>query len=261
MSDLDLSRRSVIAASLAAGAQVRRHDRMELFLLAGQSNMAGRGDVEPRDRQPVEGLYALSAEDKWVPAVDPIHFDKPKLAGTGLARSFGRTLQMASPHAQIGFIPAAFDGSQLAEWAPGRKHFVEAMRRAQVALGAGRLRGILWHQGESDSNEETRAKSYLERFVQTVEAFRRDLNAPGLPLVVGQLGGFLRGSGVEFPSPYADVVNRQLAQVAVACAPAAFVPSHGLSHRGDELHFNAPSLRELGRRYAQAFLMLDPTWT
>jgi len=261
MSDLDLSRRSVLAVSLAAGAQVRRHERMDLFLLAGQSNMAGRGDVEAQDREPVEGLFALSAEDKWVPAVDPIHFDKPKIAGAGLARSFAHTLMKARPGAQIGLIPAAFGGSQLEEWQPGAKHYTEALRRMKAARSAGRLRGILWHQGESDSNDETRARSYLERFARMAEAFRRDLESPALPLVVGQLGGFLRTSGVEFPARYADAVNRQLAQVPVACGPAAFVPSHGLAHRGDELHFNTPSLRELGRRYAQAYLMLDPTWT
>ncbi len=261
MSDLDLTRRSVLAASLAAGAQVRRHERLELFLLAGQSNMAGRGDVEAQDREPVDGVFALSAEDKWVPAVDPIHFDKPKIAGAGLARSFARTLLKARPGSQIGLIPAAFGGSQLEEWEPGAKHYKEAVRRVGAARGAGSLRGILWHQGESDSNDETRAASYLERFSRMAAAFRRDLESPALLLVVGQLGGFLRASGVEFPARYADLVNRQLAQVPITCAPAAFVPSFGLIHRGDELHFNTSSLRELGRRYAQAYLMLDPTWT
>lgn len=261
MKDFDFTRRSVLAASLAATAQVRTHERLELFLLAGQSNMAGRGDVEPSDRQPVDGLFALSAEDKWVPAVDPVHYDKPKIAGVGLARSFGKTLLPARPAAQIGFIPAAFGGSLLDEWVPGGKHYVEALRRAALARASGRLRGLLWHQGESDANDEKRAKTYLERFVKVVEGFRRDLESPALPVVVGQLGAFLRTRGVEFSTPFADLVNRQLAQVPAVIANSAFVPSGGLAHRGDELHFNAPSLRELGRRYAHAFLMLDETWT
>lgn len=261
MANFDVTRRSVLAASLAATAQVRTHDRLELFLLAGQSNMAGRGDLEPQDRQPVDGLFALSADDKWVPAVDPIHFDKPKIAGTGLARTFGRTLLTARPSAQIGFIPGAFGGSMLDEWIPGGKHYVEALRRAKVAQASGRLRGVLWHQGESEANDETRARTYLERFTRVVEAFRKDLEAPALPVVVGQLGRFLRSSGVDFATPLADVVNRQLAQAPAAIANCAFAPSGGLAHRGDELHFNATSLRELGRRYAHAFLMLDSTWT
>lgn len=261
MKGLEVSRRSVLAASLAAAAQVRSHERLELFLLAGQSNMAGRGDIEPQDRRPVEGLFALSAEEKWVPAIDPVHYDKPKIAGAGLARTFGKTLLAMRGGAQVGFIPAAFGGSLLDEWLPGGKHYVEALRRAAVARASGRFRGLLWHQGESDANDETRAKTYLERFVKVADGFRRDLEAPQMPVVVGQLGGFLRRAGVEFPTPYAELVNRQLAQAPTVIANTAFVPSGGLVHRGDELHFNAPSLRELGRRYAHAFLMLDETWT
>lgn len=261
MSRYDVTRRSVLASSLAAGAQVRRPERLDLFLLAGQSNMAGRGDIEPRDREPVEGLFALSPDDKWVPAVDPIHFDKPKIAGAGIARSFGQALLRVRPSAQIGFIPAAFGGSRLEEWQPGGQHFVEALRRTAVAKGAGRLRAILWHQGESDANEEGRAKSYLERLTAAIEAFRRELEAPSLPVIAGQLGLFLRPSGVEFPTAFAGLVNRQLSQLPVACPPAAFVPSFGLTHRGDELHFNTPSLREFGRRYAHAYMMLDSAWT
>jgi hypothetical protein len=261
MKDPELSRRAVLAASLAATAQVRSHERLELFLLAGQSNMAGRGDIEPEDRQPVDALFALSAEDKWVPAADPVHYDKPKIAGAGLARTFGKTLLAARAGAQIGFIPAAYGGSLLDEWRPGGKHYVEALRRAAVARTSGRFRGLLWHQGESEAGDETRARTYLERFVKVVEGFRRDLEATRMPVVVGQLGGFLRKSGVEFSTPYAELVNRQLAQAPAVISNSAFVPSGGLADRGDELHFNAPSLRELGRRYAHAFLMLDETWT
>jgi len=261
MHKLDVTRRSVLAASLAATAQVRTREQLDLFLLAGQSNMAGRGDVEPKDRQPVDRLFALSAADKWIPAVDPVHFDKPKIAGVGLARSFGRTLLAARPAAQIGLIPAAFGGSLLDEWMPGGKHYAEALRRAAVARASGRLRGLLWHQGESEANDETRARTYLDRFTGVIEAFRRDLESPAMPVVVGQLGRFLRKSGGDFPTPFAEAVNRQLAQVPVVIPNSTFVPSGGLAHRGDELHFNAPSLRELGRRYGHAFLMLDPSWT
>ena len=48
-----------------------------LFLLVGQSNMAGRGVVAPEDKVPHKRVLSLNKEDKWVPAVDPIHFDKP----------------------------------------------------------------------------------------------------------------------------------------------------------------------------------------
>ena len=57
---------------------------LQLFLLIGQSNMAGRGTVEPQDREPIAGVYSWAKEDQWVPAVDPLHWDKPEIIGVGL---------------------------------------------------------------------------------------------------------------------------------------------------------------------------------
>ncbi|HEX8916483.1 MAG TPA: sialate O-acetylesterase, partial [Humisphaera sp.] len=52
-------------------------DKFLLFLLVGQSNMAGRGKVEDEDRKPHPRVVSLDKAGQWVPAVDPIHFDKP----------------------------------------------------------------------------------------------------------------------------------------------------------------------------------------
>jgi hypothetical protein len=52
---------------------------LHLYLLAGQSNMAGRGDVEELDRTPLPNIFALDANMVWGPAKEPLHFDKPDL--------------------------------------------------------------------------------------------------------------------------------------------------------------------------------------
>ena len=135
----------------------------ELFLLIGQSNMAGRGVVEEQDRVPIPRVFMLNKAMEWVPAVDPVHFDKPDIAGVGLARSFGKTLAFAAPDASIGLIPAAFGGTSLDEWKVGGKLYEEAVRRAKFAMRSGKLRGILWHQGEADAGKKETAASYRER--------------------------------------------------------------------------------------------------
>ena len=89
------------AEDSAAGAQapqvkIPQKDKFYLFLLAGQSNMAGRGTVENEDKVVNPRVLALSKEGKWVPAVDPIHFDKPS-AGVGPGRSFALALMKKSP--------------------------------------------------------------------------------------------------------------------------------------------------------------------
>ena len=64
---------------------------MHLFLLAGQSNMAGRGEVEAQDRATHPRIWMLDRHGQWVPAADPLHFDKP-VAGVGPGLAFARVL-------------------------------------------------------------------------------------------------------------------------------------------------------------------------
>jgi hypothetical protein len=238
-----------LAASALAQTEVPQN--LRLFLLIGQSNMAGRGKPEPQDQQPLPHIFTFNEKMEWAPAVDPLHFDKPEIAGVGLARSFAKVLLEAHPSESIGLIPAAFGGSALNEWNADGRHYTNALRRARAAMKSGQLRGILWHQGEADSSKEELARSYGERFAKLAERLRTDLQAPNVPIVVGQLGRF-------FQAPFASVVNEQLALIPLSVAATAFVSSEGLTDKGDHVHFDTPSVREFGRRYALAFLSLDP---
>lgn len=89
-----------------------------MFLLAGQSNMAGRGTVTPQDRTPHPRVLMLNQAGEWVPAVDPMHFDKP-VAGVGPGRTFGIAIAEANPGVTIGLIPCAVGGSPIDAWQPG----------------------------------------------------------------------------------------------------------------------------------------------
>lgn len=219
---------------------------MQIFLLIGQSNMAGRGRVEPEDRMPHPRVWVLDKELAWVPAVDPLHFDKPERIGTGLASTFGRVLAAADPAAAIGLVPAAFGGSALDEWAPGQPHYVNAVARAREAMKRGRLAGILWHQGESDA-APAKAMSYAGRFTRFIARLRADLDAPDVPVVVGEIGRF---------NPESELVNGAIARLPQLVPHCAFVSAEGLSDQGDRLHFDTASFRELGRRYAAAWRAL-----
>ena len=232
---------------------------LELFLLIGQSNMAGRGVPEPEDKQPIPSVYMLDKSMQWVPAVDPLHFDKPEIAGVGIGRSFARELQRQRPGAAIGLIPAAFGGTSLEQWTPGGKLYTDAVNRCRKAMESGKLRGILWHQGEADSGRPELAHNYRYRWAVLIEKLRADLKAQDVPVVVGQLGEFysVRNGG---KSPYAHVVNEHLAMLPLDVPRVAFVSSAGLAHKGDGVHFDTPGLRLFGRRYAFAFLQLAPEW-
>src|SRR5690606_23928776 len=91
---------------------------MQLFLLAGQSNMAGRGDIEAQDSIVHPRIFVLNRDLEWVAAVEPLHFDKP-VAAVGPGLSFARALADADPEAIIGLIPAAVGGSPITSWEAG----------------------------------------------------------------------------------------------------------------------------------------------
>ncbi len=234
----------LLLSLLAVASAQAAPENLKIFLLIGQSNMAGRGPVEPQDKTPHARVFMLTKDLAWVPAADPMHFDKPERIGVGPGKAFGIAVAEAEPDAVIGLVPAAFGGSALDEWAPGQPHYVNAVARAKEALKHGRLAGILWHQGESDSAPE-KAATYTVRFAKMIAQLRADLDAQDVPVIVGETGRF-RADGA--------VINAALSHLPEFVPHCSFVSSEGLTDKGDKLHFDAPSARELGRRYAAAWL-------
>ncbi|MEO8335350.1 MAG: sialate O-acetylesterase [bacterium] len=235
------------------------HAAMQLFLLAGQSNMAGRGVVEDEDRVENARIVMLDRMQVWKPAVDPVHFDK-SIAGVGPGHSFALALANADSTIRIGLIPSAVGGSPISSWEPGaldaatRTHpYDDAIERARAAMKDGELKAILWHQGESDANA-TAAPLYAERLRALIARFRTVLGNPTLPFLIGQLGRF-DGNPWDAPRTEVDSVQRALA---TEIPNVAFVSSEGLKDKGDNTHFTAAAARELGRRYADAYLRLVP---
>jgi hypothetical protein len=229
-------------------------ENFHLFLLVGQSNMAGRGQVADEDRQPHPRVLTFTKQSKWAPAIDPLHFDKSSV-GVGIGRTYGIEIATANPDITIGLIPCAAGGSPISSWEPGGYHsqtkshpYDDAIKRAKQALEVGVLKGILWHQGESDSLPGP-AEVHEQKLHALIARFRRELGVPDVPFIAGQMGQFDE-------RPWSDA--KKLVDTAQQSLPAkvahtAFVNSNGLGHRGDEIHFSTPAYRELGRRYAEAY--------
>ena len=231
---------------------------MQLYLLAGQSNMAGRGKVEAQDSVANPRVLKLDASMSWVPAVDPLPWDKPTLVGVGPGRSFGLALAARDANVTIGLVPAAVGGSPISSWEPGaldsatRTHpYDDALARLRIAQKDGRLRAILWHQGESDATPASSVR-YADKLRALIARFRADAGDPTLPFVIGQLGKFT-GKPWSAEMQRVDSVHRA---IAASVPNVAYVSSEGLSDKGDKLHFEAVSQRTFGERYAEAYLAL-----
>lgn len=247
----------LVAVPAAEPVQLPPPQQVHLFLLIGQSNMAGRGVVEPQDKLPHPRVVMLSKDGQWVPAVDPMHFDKAA-AGVGLGRTFGIQIAEAHPGITVGLIPCAVGGSPIDAWQPGafyaptRSHpWDDALRRAKLALQSGVLKGILWHQGESDANDKL-APGYEAKLHDLIQRLRAELAAPEVPFLAGQMGHFPDSPWNE-AQKQVDQAHRDLP---TRVPHTAFVSAEGLRHKGDKVHFDAASYREFGKRYAEAYAKL-----
>lgn len=247
-------------------------ERFDVFLLMGQSNMAGFGCIHREDPwqsddfDPMPGVVVLGGQSKlhssaslgrtlWRPAAHPLHLNQ-KSCGFGLGLPFAKELRSVAPDRSIGLIPCAWGGAAIEEIHRGTPLFCNAVKRAKKAVSSGRLRAVLWHQGESDTRNRAMADAHAPLLRKLIADLREVLDAPDLPFLIGDLAGFTEDiKRVKNPEAAEcnAIVRAGLRAVASGDPHAVFVESTGLSGV-DDVHFGRESLIEFGRRYAQAWL-------
>jgi len=241
-----------------------------LFLLIGQSNMAGRGAVENEDRVTDPRILYYTPDRQWRLARDPLHWDRPDsttINGVGPALSFARRLLPDLPEdAVIGLIPAAQGSTPIGQWGKtysgdstyygGQFLYPHAVGRALEAMQVGTLAGILWNQGENDAtNAELDAgASYRNSLHRLIGDLREDLGNPRLPFIAATLGPWrdsttaINNVFLALPGevPFTATVNTLDPEVAPLL----------VNNPNDLPHYLTPSYRLLGQLYAGATLPL-----
>ncbi len=256
------------AKPAAPGVTPPPADRFHVFLLIGQSNMAGRGVPEPEDLVSDPRILARQLDGRWVVARDPLHWDKPHAAGVGPGLSFARELLRSLPaDASIGLIPAAFGGTGIAwwqknydgpqRWSHGETYYRHALAAARAAAAQGRLAGILWNQGENDQGRARAdgGESYRRQLHALIRDLRADLAAPDLPFVAATLGPWHAEKAQVFNATVLALPN-DVPHTAVVDTLAADVVGRLANKPGDPAHYDTPSNRLLGRLYARELLPL-----
>ena len=249
---------SVIVAPAAEAPRTEPppDSNFQLYLLIGQSNMAGRGALDAESQQTCPRVEMLTKDLAWKPATDPLHFDKPAAAGVGPGLEFGKKMAEANPTVRIGLIPCAVGGTSIKVWVPGAEDkdtkthpYDDMLQRVREAQRAGVLKGILWHQGESDRND---SDAYGRELTDLITLLRKYLKAPNLPFIAGELPGFNTNNAAATKKFNAVVQGLAMKEKYYVC-----VSAEGLHHKGDHLHCDAESARILGRRYAEIMIALQ----
>lgn len=236
-------------------AQPVTDPNFHLYLLAGQSNMAGRGEVTGKyANEGNANVYMLNKNNEWVAAKHPVHFDKPQVAGVGPGLAFALEMARVNRKIKIGLVPCAVGGSSIDVWKAGaydsatKTHpYDDAIKRVAIAMQQGVFKGIVWHQGESNSTSAG-AAVYLPKLITLIEQFRDSVGNKHLPFVAGELG--------TYKEQY-DNINKVITQLPEKVSFTAIASSKGLKHKGDMTHFDSPSAEKLGKRFAKEMKRLQ----
>lgn len=271
----------VASACLLSVAAAAEQPTVNLFLLAGQSNMAGADSVvlvppgfDPTaaDLQakfttaPVPDGEAAAEYLPWGP-IRPHAASPPGKPVHGPEVGFVRALD-ASGWRQIAIIKVyANFGRDVSTWpwAEGEPLFQEWTRFVDARVAelaqegaAVRVCGFLWHQGIDDAIHGALAHQYQQNLTALIGSLRRRYATETTPFVLARSVNSRIAEPRPDPagkSPMAMVRNAQVA-TAESVPVCAWINVDDLPNVNTH-HFSAESQLEIGRRFATALLMLE----
>lgn len=236
-------------------------EEYDVFLLIGQSNMAGRGYMLEGDREVFdENVSILDDKGNVVPAANPLNQYSSIRKGMDIQRicpgyGFARKVSEHTGR-KILLVVNARGGTTLSQWAKGEGgegYYEEAVRRARQAMQHGQLKAILWHQGCGDARN---ADTYMERLSAFVRDLRADLDAD-VPFIAGELGQW---------RPHVAAFNEMIRTIQEHISDSDWVTSDGCSPIVTEKSNGEPDLKDphfdrdsqilIGERYADKVLQM-----
>lgn len=243
-----------------------------IYICIGQSNMEGNPRPEAQDLENVSPRFlTMQSVDcgdnkmgEWRTAVPPL-----ARCHTGLtpADYFGRTMIQNLPEdVKVGVVMVAVAGCSIdmfdkdkceaytasaADWMKnianeyGGNPYNRLIELCKKAQQDGVIKGILLHQGESNTNDENWPANVKKVYDDILADL--GLEAGSLPLLAGEVvsadqKGVCAGH------------NNVIQKLPETLPQAIVVPAYGCQAGRDRLHFNVKGVRELGRRYAGAML-------
>lgn len=244
-----------------------------IFLCLGQSNMAGKAPIEAQDMDVPEDFLSLSAVDgtdgravgEWRMATPPICRQD---AGLGPVDYFGRALlEMAPEGTHVGVVSVAVEGCPVDyfdkenyatavaaspyDWQRAilrqynNNPYGRLVDMARLAQREGVIKGILYHQGETDAYSSDWEEKVGKVYHNLLQDLHLDVNS--VPLLVGEV------VRKEYGGQCADA-NETIDHLPYMFHNVYVVSSAGCEPCEDHLHFSSEGYRKLGRNYAEKYM-------
>ena len=236
---------------------------MDVYLLAGQSNMAGGVIVEELPESVntwpdhitcygPEGIYSVLENEKAGPEVgfatqlppEPVLIIKYAKGGTNLANDWSHNGERRSPADEHHGEPGCC-------W----ELFNKAIEAAEAAYEQLTFKAFVWMQGERDSTDIGMANDYGKHIKELINAVRERVATPNLPAIIGRVTPrVMNAEGYHAPHSHRNIVRAAQVAFAEEDDHATWIDADDLPQRPDNLHFITPGSLCFGRRLADAAL-------
>lgn len=247
-----------------------------IFLCFGQSNMEGAAKPEAQDMEGVSDRFQMMAAvddaqrgrkmGEWYKALPPLCRENTGLTPVDY---FGRMMTETLPeNIRVGVITVAIGGIRIEGFMPdsiakytqtapgwmkgmlaayGNNPYERLVTLAKKAQRQGVIKGVLMHQGESNTGDAQWASKVQRVYDQLLGDLQ--LKPEETPLLAGEV---VRAGGKGL----CVAMNRQINELPQTIHTSHVVTSEGCTNGPDNLHFDADGYRELGRRYGEKMLEL-----
>ncbi|WP_348823143.1 sialate O-acetylesterase [Flavobacterium aestuarii] len=259
-----------------ANTMFSQNPNFHIYLSFGQSNMEGNAKIELQDTVEVDGRFQVletvncpelkREKGKWYTAVPPLCRCK---TGLTLTDYFGRTMVANLPkNVKVGIINVAVGGCKIElfdkdkyesyvttapDWLKGMvkeydgNPYARLVEMAKIAQKDGVIKGILMHQGESNTGDTLWTKKVKIVYDNLMKDLK--LNPKNVPLLAGETVNADQGG-------ICASMNTIIATLPKTIPNSYVISSKGCTVAKDNLHFDAAGYRELGKRYAEKMLLL-----
>ena len=266
----------VLAWGLQTPVNAKADPNFYIFLCFGQSNMEGAARPEAQDLvSPGPRFLLMPAVDdpqrgrkmgEWCEATPPLC--RPN-NGLTPADYFGRTLIASLPKdIRVGVIHVAIGGIKIEGFMPeeidnyvktapgwmkgmleayGNNPYQRLVDLAKKAQNDGVIKGVLMHQGESNTGDPEWANKVQKVYDRLLGDLK--LVPEEVPLLAGEV---VQANG----QGQCIAMNKQIDELPKTIHTAQVISSEGCSNGPDRLHFDAAGYRELGCRYGEKMAQL-----